>query len=135
MFQYEKTQSRIGGTLWDKQALYIENSPVFHAPKVETPLLMMHNDNDGAVPWYQGIEFFVSLRRLNKPVWMLTYNNEEHNLRKWPNRIDLSIRMMQFFDFYLKGEPEPGWMKNGVLQLDKGKKDGYYLLDSKNHAK
>lgn len=128
MFQYEHTQSRIGGTLWEKPMLYIENSPIFHAPRVETPLLMMHNDADGAVPWYQGIEYFVALRRLDKPVWMLTYNNEEHNLTKWPNRIDLGIRMMQFFDYYLKDSPEPKWMSEGIPALDKGKVNGRELL-------
>jgi dipeptidyl aminopeptidase/acylaminoacyl peptidase len=72
MFQYEQEQSRIGGTLWDKPLQYIENSPLFYVPKIKTPLLIMHNDNDGAVPWYQGIELFTAMRRLNKPVWMLT---------------------------------------------------------------
>jgi dipeptidyl aminopeptidase/acylaminoacyl peptidase len=86
---------------------------------------MMNNDNDGAVPWYQGIEFFSALRRLDKPVWMLNYNNDAHNLEKWPNRIDLSIRMKQFFDHYLKGEPMPEWMKNGIPALEKGKTLGY----------
>ncbi len=129
MFQYEQSQSRIGGTLWEKPSLYIENSPLFYAPKVETPLLIMHNANDGAVPWYQGIEFFVALRRLDKPVWMLTYNNEKHNLTKWPNRIDLSIRMMQFFDYYLKDAPEPKWMINGVPAIEKGTLNGRKLLE------
>jgi len=125
MFQYEKTQSRIGGTLWEKPLLYIENSPVFFADKVRTPLLMMHNDNDGAVPWYQGIEMFMALRRLHKPVWLLEYNNEEHNLTKWPNRMDLDIRMYQFFDHYLKNEPAPKWLKEGVPAIEKGKDTGY----------
>ncbi|TRZ45154.1 alpha/beta hydrolase family protein [Robertkochia solimangrovi] len=121
MFQYEHTQSRIGGTLWEKPELYIENSPLFYADKINTPLLMMHNDEDGAVPWYQGIEYFVALRRLNKPVWMLSYNGEPHNLegRSWGNRKDLSIRMMQFFDHYLKDKPEPKWMKKGRPALTK----------------
>lgn len=127
MFQYEKTQSRIGGTLWDKTRNYIENSPVFYAPNVQTPLLMMHNDNDGAVPWYQGIEYFMALRRLNKHVWMLVYNNEEHNLTRRANSKDLSKRMMQFFNHYLKGEPMPVWMKEGIPAIDKGKKMGYEL--------
>lgn len=112
-FQYENTQSRIGGTLWDRRDLYIENSPVFYADRVETPLLIMHNDGDGAVPWYQGIEYFMALRRLDKPVWMLVYNNEEHNLMKRHNRMDLSIRMAQFFDHYLKGAPAPEWLIHG----------------------
>lgn len=127
MFQYEKDQSRIGGSLWEKPLSYIENSPLFYAPKIETPLLIMHNDNDGAVPWYQGIELFTAMRRLNKPAWMLTYNNEEHNLKaeSWANRMDLTIRMKQFFDHYLKGEPMPDWMKNGLPATRKGKELRY----------
>lgn len=127
MFQYEHTQSRIGGTLWERTADYIRNSPVFFAPRVETPLLIMHNDNDGAVPWYQGIEYFVALRRLNKPAWLLVYNGEPHNLRheSWANRKDLSIRMKQFFDHYLKGAPAPKWMTKGIPAVNKGKDLGY----------
>ncbi|MEI7830769.1 MAG: prolyl oligopeptidase family serine peptidase [Prolixibacteraceae bacterium] len=127
MFQYEKEQSRIGGTLWEKPLSYIDNSPLFFVPKIETPLLIMHNDNDGAVPWYQGIELFTAMRRLNKPAWMLTYNNEEHNLKaeSWANRMDLTIRMKQFFDHYLKGEPMPDWMKNGLPATRKGKELRY----------
>jgi dipeptidyl aminopeptidase/acylaminoacyl peptidase len=127
MFQYEYQQSRIGGTLWEKPLHYIENSPLFYAPKVNTPLLMMHNDDDGAVPWYQGIEYFVALRRLNKPVWMLTYNGEPHNLNaaSWANRMDLSKRMFQFFNHYLKGEPMPEWMEKGIPAIEKGENLGY----------
>jgi len=127
MFQYEKTQSRIGGTLWDKTMLYIENSPLFYAPKVTTPLLLMHNDKCCTLPLYQGIEFFVALRRLNKPVWMLSYNGQPHNLsdNAIADRVDLSKRMKQFFDHYLKGEPEPPWLTEGIPAIDKGKELGY----------
>jgi len=127
MFMYERTQSRIGGTLWEKPMHYIDNSPLFRAPDIRTPLLMMATDNDGAVPWYQGIEFFTALRRLDKPVWMLTYNGEPHNLRgeSWANRMDLDKRMFQFFNHYLKGAPMPEWMSKGVTALDKGKRTGY----------
>lgn len=126
-FQYEQTQSRIGGTLWEKPLHYIENSPLFYVPKIKTPLLIMHNDNDGAVPWYQGIELFSAMRRLQKPVWMLTYNNEEHNLKadSWANRMDLTIRMKHFFDFYLKDAEMPSWMKSGIPAIRKGKELGY----------
>jgi len=127
MFQYEHTQSRIGGTLWEKPLQYIENSPIFSVPKIETPLLIMHNDHDGAVPWYQGIEFFVAMRRLQKPCWMLSYNDEAHNLKRRANRMDLSIRMMQFFDYYLKGQAPPAWMIDGIPAIKKGKYDGYEL--------
>jgi dipeptidyl aminopeptidase/acylaminoacyl peptidase len=126
-FQYEQTQSRIGVTMWEAPELYKENSPVFFADKVETPLLIMHNDKDGAVPWYQGIEYFMALRRLGKPVWMLQYNNEAHNLKERRNSKDLSIRLQQFFDHYLKGEPMPVWMKTGVPATEKGKTYGLDL--------
>ena len=124
-FQYEQTQSRIGVPMSDSLQLYIDNSPVFFADKVETPLLIMHNDKDGAVPWYQGIELFMTLRRLGKPVWMLQYNGEEHNLLQRRNSKDLSIRLQQFFDHYLKGDPAPVWMTKGVPATDKGKTWGY----------
>lgn len=128
-FQYEQTQSRIGGNLWDKFSLYIENSPLFEADRIETPLLIMHNDNDGAVPWYQGIELFSAMRRLNKPVWMLVYNGAPHNLKRRADCKDLTIRMQQFFDFYLKDAAEPAWMKYGVPALDKGKSFGFELTE------
>lgn len=119
MFQYEKTQSRIGGTLWEKPLSYIENSPLFAANRIETPLMMMHNDADGSVPWYQGIEMFTALRRLNKPVWMVTYNGEDHNLTMRHNMKDLSVRLYQFFDYYLKDAPMPAWMKEGRTAVEK----------------
>jgi dipeptidyl aminopeptidase/acylaminoacyl peptidase len=125
MFQYERTQSRIGGTLWEKPLYYIENSPLFYADKIQTPVLIMQNDKDDAVPWYQGIEFYMALRRLHKPVWMLVYNDEVHNLQKRQNREDYDIRLMQFFDYYLKSAPEPAWMKKGIPAIEKGITTGY----------
>ncbi|MDF2191776.1 prolyl oligopeptidase family serine peptidase [Paraflavitalea sp. CAU 1676] len=119
-FQYEHSQSRIGATLWQKPDLYLKNSPLFKADKVTTPLLIMHNDADGAVPWYQGIEYFTALRRLGKKVWMLQYNGEDHNLVERRNRKDLSIRLGQFFDHYLKGAPAAKWIAEGVPATDKG---------------
>ena len=107
-FQYEKTQSRIGSTLWQRPDLYIKASPLFRADKVTTPLLMMHNDADGAVPWYQGIEYFSALRRLGKKAWLIEYNGEDHGLTERRNQKDWSLRMSQFFDYYLEGGPRPG---------------------------
>ncbi len=116
-FQYEMGQSRIGQTIWEAPDLYIKNSPLFHLPKVSTPLLIMHNDGDGAVPWYQGIELFNGLRRLQKPVWMLNYNDDAHNLKRRANKVDLSIRMKAFFDYYLQEKEAPEWMKTGRKAL------------------
>ena len=85
-FQYERTQSRIGATLWEQPMRFIENSPIFMADRVQTPLLMLHNDQDDAVPWYQGIEYFLALRRLGKEVYLLNYNGEFHGLRRKATR-------------------------------------------------
>lgn len=120
MFQYEKTQSRLGATLWERPDLYLENSPIFNMDKTNTPVLILHNDEDGAVPWYQGIEYFVALRRLGKPAWFLNYNKEPHWPVKWRNRKDFNIRMEQFFDHYLMGKEMPLWMKEGVPAIEKG---------------
>lgn len=120
-FQYEKTQSRIGANLWERPDLYIKNSPLFELNKVKTPIVIMSNDADDAVPWYQGIEMFTAMRRLSKPIWMLVYNNEAHNLVERKNRKDIQIREQQFFDHYLKGAPMPIWMSKGVPAIMKGR--------------
>ncbi|MRR19640.1 S9 family peptidase [bacterium] len=124
-FQYEHSQSRIGASIWEAPHLYWENSPLFAIDKIETPILIMANDQDGAVPWYQGIEFFIAMRRLGKPAWLLNYNGEPHWAQKLPNRIDFQKRMSQFFNHYLKGEPMPQWMKEGVPATDKEFTLGY----------
>lgn len=124
-FQYEHQQSRIGKSIWESPLRYIENSPIFTLDKINTPILIMHNDDDGAVPWYQGIEFFTGLRRLQKPAWLLNYNEADHWPTKLRDKHDFQIRMAQFFDHYLKGEPMPKWMKEGVPAVEKGVESGY----------
>lgn len=120
-FQYEQTQSRIGATLWDAQMRYLENSPIFFADKVRTPLLLLHNDQDGAVPWYQGIEFFTALRRLGKEVFLFNYNGEDHGLRRRANMKDWTKRMADFFEHHLRGKPAAAWMTKGVPYVERDK--------------
>jgi dipeptidyl aminopeptidase/acylaminoacyl peptidase len=129
-FQYEHQQSRIGGSLWEYPMRYLENSPVFRADRVQTPLLMINNDEDDAVPWYQGIEFFLALRRLNREVYMFSYNGEKHGLRKRINQKDYTRRLQEFFDHFLKGAPAPEWMENGIPYLQREKeKEKYRITD------
>lgn len=125
IFQYEKGQSRLGKSLWEDAAIYHKNSPIYDMNKVTTPVLIMHNDEDGAVPWEQGIEYFMALRRLGKPTWLLNYNGEPHWPVKWQNRLDFNIRMEQFFNHYLMDGPLPLWMKEGNSPLEKGILDKY----------
>ncbi|HYO83344.1 MAG TPA: prolyl oligopeptidase family serine peptidase [Bryobacteraceae bacterium] len=118
-FQYERAQSRIGGSLWDYPLLFVENSPIFHVRSIETPLLMIHNDADDAVPWYQGIELYLSLRRNGKEAYLFNYNGEKHGLRHRINQEDWTARMQAFFDHYLKGAPKPAWMEKGIPYLER----------------
>lgn len=96
---------------------YVRNSPIFHAMKVKTPLIILHNDKDGAVDFTQGIEYYNTLRRLQKQVILLQYKGENHGLRVPANQKDYTVRMKEFFDHHLKGAAAPGWMKEGVPHL------------------
>ncbi|HEV8186751.1 MAG TPA: prolyl oligopeptidase family serine peptidase [Pyrinomonadaceae bacterium] len=131
-FQYERSQSRIGGSLWDYPLRFLDNSPIFRADRVETPLLMIHNDEDDAVPWYQGIEFFLALRRLGKEAYMFTYNGEKHGLRKRINQKDYTRRLQEFFDHFLKGAPAPEWMEKGIPYLQREKEKEKYRTSEDN---
>jgi dipeptidyl aminopeptidase/acylaminoacyl peptidase len=109
-YLYERGQNNIGVTPWQRQDLYITNSPIFRADKINTPLLILHNEEDNAVPVSQGIELFTALRRLKKPAWLLQYDGEGHMLINEQHKLDFSRRQQQFFDHYLKGLPAPEWM-------------------------
>jgi len=131
-FQYERTQSRIGGNLWEYPMRFLDNSPVFRADRVQTPLLMIHNDADDAVPWYQGIEYYLALRRLGKEAYLFSYNGEKHGLQKRPNQKDYTRRLQEFFDHFLKGAPAPEWMQKGIPYIQREKeKEKYRLADEK----
>jgi len=97
---------------------------------------MLHNDNDDAVPWYQGIEYYLALRRLNKEVYMFNYNGEPHGLRRRPNQKDYTRRLQQFFDHFLKGAPKAEWMEKGIpyLQREKEKERYKTVSDMKEKA-
>ena len=114
---FESSQGRFKGGFWDNWDAYYRNSPVFWAKNVHTPLMILADDKDGAVDFTQGVEYFNTLRRMQKPVIMLEYLGENHSLRKPANQRDYTARMMEFFDHYLKGAPAPDWMVNGVPRL------------------
>ena len=118
-FQYERTQSRIGGSVWQYPTRFIENSPIFWMDRVQTPVMILQNDADDAVPWYQGIELFLALRRLGKQTWLFNYNGQPHGLRNRADQKDYTIRLQQYFDHFLKGGPAPAWMEKGVPYLER----------------
>ena len=96
---------------------------------MKTPQLLRHDDNDGAVPWTQSIEYYIAWRRLGRPVWLLNYNGEPHNLASRAACMDWDKRMYQFFDHYLKGAPMPRWMKEGISVTEKGIDQKYELVE------
>jgi dipeptidyl aminopeptidase/acylaminoacyl peptidase len=114
---FESSQGRFEGGYWDHWDAYYRNSPVFFAKNVKTPLMILHNDQDGAVDFTQGVEYYNTLRRLGKPVIMLEYTGENHGLRRPANQRDYTVRMKEFFDHHLKGAPAPDWMLNGVPRM------------------
>jgi len=113
-FQYEQGQSRLGVNMYEELTPYLENSPVFYADRINTPMLIQFGDEDEAVPWEQGIEYYLALRRLNKPVVMLHYEGEPHHLRRYANKVDYTLKMLEFFDYHLKGKGNPEWWLEGL---------------------
>lgn len=110
---YETGICRMGASIWEKKALYLQNSPVLFADRVSTPLLMMANKADPVVGFNQGLEFFLALRRMGKRVWLLQYDNQGHAPSN-EAALDYTLRINQFFDHYCKGLPAPVWMVEGV---------------------
>jgi hypothetical protein len=113
-FQYEQSQSRLSGNLWEARADYIDNSPVFFADKVNTPMLILHGDVDDAVPWEQSIELYLALRRLGKETVFLQYRDEPHHPQTYANKLDWAMKMKEWNDHYLKGTPAPDWIRKGL---------------------
>lgn len=123
---FELGQLRMGGTLWQNQDAYIRNSAIFNIDKIVTPLLIMHTTDDVVCSFSQALEFFTALRRLGKRAWLLEYSKGNHGITGEYAK-DFSIRLGQFFDHYLKGEPAPLWMTNNIPSGIDGDNIGYKL--------
>jgi dipeptidyl aminopeptidase/acylaminoacyl peptidase len=118
---FEISQGRMEVPPWEDLDAYLANSPVHHIENLKTPMLVTFGDKDGAVDWHQGIVMYNAARRENKNLVMLVYEGENHGLAKKPNQIDYHRRVMEWFNHYLKGEPAPQWIKDGVKFLEKDK--------------
>jgi dipeptidyl aminopeptidase/acylaminoacyl peptidase len=116
----ERGQVRMGVSPYDDWELYMSQSPVHQAENITTPFLILHGTDDGSVDWHQGLEYYNAARRLGKEVILLSYPGEGHHLANRANQKDFQVRMKQFFDHHLKGEPAPPWMTDGVPFLEKG---------------
>jgi dienelactone hydrolase len=112
-------QGRFGTNPYENLALFQDQSAVFHAQTMNTPLLIEQGTNDGSTEWLQGVEFYNALRFLKKPVIFLSYEGEAHGYTRYDNQYDVEVRMHQFYDHYLKGVPAADWIANGVPFLKK----------------
>jgi len=118
---FEISQGRMEVPFWEDIDAYIANSPVFHVEQLNTPLLVAHGDDDGAVDFNQGVEYYNAARRAGKDFVLLVYEGENHGNAKKANQIDYHDRIVQWFGHYLKGDPAPPWIEEGVSYLDQQK--------------
>lgn len=114
---FQSSQGRFKGNFIENMEAYERNSPNRFADKVNTPLVILHDDKDGAVDFNQGITFYNTLRQLNKDVILLEYVGENHGLSQLKNRKDYILRLQDWWDHYLKGDPPKEWLENGIPHL------------------
>lgn len=114
MWRCETQQWRMGKSFYADQEAYYRNSPVVHASKIQTPILLWSGKLDVQVDWHQNMEFYLALHRLGKKNIMLLYPDENHVIFDKENQIDLTDRTEDWFDYYLKGEKSARWISKGV---------------------
>jgi dipeptidyl aminopeptidase/acylaminoacyl peptidase len=114
---FQSSQGRFKGNFLENREAYERNSPNRYADKINTPLIILHDDKDGAVDFNQGITFYNTLRQLDKDVILLEYVGENHGLSQLKNRKDYVLRLQDYWDHYLKGQPAPTWLKDGIPRL------------------
>jgi dipeptidyl aminopeptidase/acylaminoacyl peptidase len=108
-----------GVTPWTHREMYQRENPMFYVPDIEIPFMILHGTDDGAVDWMQGLEFYNAARRMGKEVVLLSYPGEGHHLGREANQVDFQIRMKEWFDHYVKGEPAADWIVNGIPFIEK----------------
>jgi dipeptidyl aminopeptidase/acylaminoacyl peptidase len=118
---FEISQGRMEVPFWEDVDAYVANSPVFHVADMNTPLLVAHGTEDGAVDFNQGVEYYNAARRAEKDFVLLVYEGENHGNAKKANQIDYHQRIVDWFGHYLKGEPAPTWISSGVSYLEQEK--------------
>lgn len=116
---FETSQARFRLPWWQIPEHYIKNSPVFQAQHIQTPLLILFGTNDQAVDWSQGLEMYITMRRLGKPCILVGYQDEGHTIGDKANELDQTNRVLDYFDYYLKGKPAADWILKGRTYMEK----------------
>lgn len=120
--QYENGQYNMRQPFVRDKLLYFDNSPINYAERIQTPLLTFIGKKDTNINWRQSRELFIALLRHQKPHIALFYKNEGHSFHKKENQIDITKRIMNWFDYYLKDldTKETFWIKyNTTFEKDR----------------
>ncbi len=121
---WETGQARMARPAWEDLEGHLESSPVNFIHELQTPVLLMHGDDDGVVDFRQGLEYYNYARRAGKPVVMLVYPGAGHGLSEKAQQIDYHRRIMQWFGHYLKGEAAPSWITDGETWVERVERIG-----------
>ncbi len=114
----ETGQARMQVPYWEDPAAHRRNSPLENLHNMKIPMLMAHGNKDGTVEFFQATEFYNLARRAGKDVVLLVYDGEDHSFTKRPNALDYQRRIREWFGHYLKGEPAPAWITEGIKASD-----------------
>ncbi|UPZ17932.1 prolyl oligopeptidase family serine peptidase [Flavobacterium humidisoli] len=113
-WRFEGQQWRMRNSFYDAKESYYENSPIFHAETINTPLLIWCGKDDATVPASQSVALYYAMRRLKKNAVLLQYKDEDHNLTRKEAQRDLCLRVKHWFDHYLKGTKPERWIKENM---------------------
>ncbi|SFJ34965.1 alpha/beta hydrolase family protein [Myroides guanonis] len=111
-FRVEGPQQDLRDSFGENPTKYYKNSPIHFAQNFETPVLLWAGMEDYNVHWENTRHMYIALKRYKKPVIALFYKKEGHGM--WDNRIDLTYRALDFFDYYLMDKKNVGWISKGV---------------------
>jgi dipeptidyl aminopeptidase/acylaminoacyl peptidase len=114
----ETGQARMEVPYWEDRAAYERNSPLHGLEQMKIPMLMAHGNKDGTVEFFQATEFYNFVRRAGKEAVLLVYDGEDHGFSRKANQIDYHRRILEWFGHYLKGEPAPAWITEGMKLKD-----------------
>jgi dipeptidyl aminopeptidase/acylaminoacyl peptidase len=101
----EKTQDRIGATMWEQPQKYVAHSAVLFADRIKTPMLLITGEQDSNVPADNTREMYYALRRLGKEVVWVNYMNGGHGggTASAEDFLDMQKRVLEWYDSKLKG--------------------------------
>jgi dipeptidyl aminopeptidase/acylaminoacyl peptidase len=116
MWRFQNQQWWMGKTPFEAPEVFHNNSPVHNAQTVNIPLLLWSGKADKQIDVRQSLEYYLAMRRLGKKNILLLYPNEGHVFTDKENQIDLSLRLQQWFDYYLKEGTSAQWISVGVQQ-------------------